>query len=68
VHCSTLSAPWRPPVSWYCKKEKTKGKEKKGSEKNKERRKIGKINYLFFRNYYSQFILTIILFDNKNKM
>jgi hypothetical protein len=40
---------------------------KKGREKKENRRKIEKINYLFFRNCYSQFILTIILLDNKNK-
>jgi hypothetical protein len=45
-------------------KEKRKERDRKREEKKK---KIEKINYLFFRNCYSQFILTIILLDNKNK-
>jgi hypothetical protein len=46
-------------------KEKRKERDRKREEKKKK--KIEKINYLFFRNCYSQFILTIILLDNKNK-
>jgi hypothetical protein len=49
------------------KKKKRKGK-KKGREKKKEGRKIEKINYLFFRNCDLQFILTILLLNNKNKI
>jgi hypothetical protein len=64
--CSTCigsAAPARLPGTVRKKKQK-KGKEKR--KRKKERWKIEK-NYLFFRNYYLQFILTIILLDNKNK-
>jgi hypothetical protein len=39
-----------------------------GKEKKKEGRKIEKMNYLFFKIYDLQFILTILLLNNKNKM
>jgi hypothetical protein len=44
-----------------------KKKKKEKNEKVKKGRKIGKINYLFFRNYDLQFILTILLLNNKNR-
>jgi hypothetical protein len=57
------------------KKNKRKGKKndgkrrkKKRKRKKKEGRKIEKMNYLFFRNYDLQFILTILLLNNKNKI
>jgi hypothetical protein len=48
-----------------------RGKKKKGKEKKKIKKKewkIEKMNYLFFRNYNLWFILTILLWNNKNKM
>jgi hypothetical protein len=46
--------------------EKKKEERKKEREKREEGRK--KINYLFFRNYDLQFILIILLLNNKNKI
>jgi hypothetical protein len=43
-------------------------KKKKRKRKNIEGRKIEKMNSLFFRNCDLQFILTILLLNNKNKM
>jgi hypothetical protein len=48
------------------KKKEKKEKRKKGKEKKE--RKYKKMNYLFFRNCDLQFILTILLLNNKNKI
>jgi hypothetical protein len=45
---------------------KRKGREEKGEKKRKKENR--KMNYLFFRNYDLQFILTILLLNNKNKI
>jgi hypothetical protein len=51
------------------KRKKRKERERKKEREKREGRKKGKIlNYLFFRNYDLQFILTILLLNNKNKM
>jgi hypothetical protein len=48
-------------------REKRKGK-RKGKEEKKEGMKIEKISYLFFKkNCDSQFILILLLSNNKNK-
>jgi hypothetical protein len=51
---------------WGEEKKKERGKRKR-ERKDERRKKIEKINYLFFRNYDSQFILSILLSNNKNK-
>jgi hypothetical protein len=43
-------------------------KKEKMEEKKEGRKKEKKLNYLFFRNYDLQFILTILLLNNENKM
>jgi hypothetical protein len=43
-------------------------KKRRRKKKKKEGRKIEKMNYLFFKIYDLQFILTILLLNNKNKM
>ncbi len=50
------------------KRKEKKGKEKKEREKEKEEKKEEILNYLFFRNCDLQFILTILLLNNKNKI
>jgi cell division protein FtsI/penicillin-binding protein 2 len=51
------------------KKKEKKGKEKKEREKREEGRKKGKnIKLSIFGSYDLQFILTILLLNNKNKM
>jgi hypothetical protein len=51
------------------RRRKRKWREKRKERERKERKKKRKkINYLFFRNYDLQFILTILLLNNKNKM
>jgi hypothetical protein len=52
-------------------KRKRKEKKKRNGQKKrkrKKRRRKEKINYLFFRNCNLQFILTVLLLNNKNKM
>jgi hypothetical protein len=53
------------PRDYGCqrKEKENKEKEKKRKTKHKERRKIEKMNYLFFRNCDVQFILTILLLN-----
>jgi hypothetical protein len=51
-----------------CQGKKKEKKEKEKKERKKERRKLEKKNFLFFRSCDLQFILTISLLNNKNKM
>jgi hypothetical protein len=52
------------PGDYGCRRKEKENKEKeKRKRKHKERRKIEKINYLFFRNCDVQFILTILLLN-----
>jgi hypothetical protein len=51
------------------RKKKRKGKKKEREKRrSKKNRKNKKMNYLFFRYCDLQFILTILLLNNKNKI
>jgi hypothetical protein len=52
-------------VPWGCEEKK---KEERKKKEKKEKKEGKKINYLFFRNYDLQFILIILLLNNKNKI
>jgi hypothetical protein len=52
-------------VPWGVRRRKRRREKKKEKKEKKEGKKI---NYLFFRNYDLQFILIILLLNNKNKI